>query len=89
MKPIKTATFRGVKYKIDFDPDAAGSCDSPKAPPDREMCIHESIKNDQKSLYYITHEALHALFWQRGEDDIVEASQDLARFLWRIGWRLK
>ncbi|MCP4566794.1 MAG: hypothetical protein GY841_04345 [FCB group bacterium] len=89
MKPIKTATFRGVKYKIDFDAESAGSCDPPNRPPDRELCVSEPIGNNQKTLYYMTHEALHALFWQRDEDDIVEAAQDLSRFLWRAGWRLK
>ena len=89
MKPIKSATFRGVKYKIDMDAQCSGSCDPPHKPPERELCIFEPIENSQRSLYILIHESMHALFWHLPEEDVVQRAQDMARFLWRAGWRLK
>ena len=89
MKPIKTATFNSVKYKIDLDAQCSCSCDPPHKPPDREICIYEPIKNDQNTLYLMIHEAMHALFWHLPEEDVIIRSKDMARFLWRAGWRLK
>lgn len=33
------------------------------------------------------HEGLHASMWDVGEDAVTETARDIARFLWRLGWR--
>ncbi len=42
---------------------------------------------DMQELEIIIHEFLHGADWTKDEEWIVSASTDLAKFLWRLGYR--
>ena len=42
---------------------------------------------DCQELEIIIHEFLHGADWSKDEEWIVETSEDLSRFLWRLGYR--
>ena len=77
--------FRIVHETIDgicLTPD-----DPDDPPPPREISIRDTITG-QRLLETLIHEALHA----EGEDSeewVTPAAANLARFLWRYGYRLK
>lgn len=84
---IKTVTMRGRKWKI--TPIAQngdlGACQAPNIP-DKEMDI--PIDGDTRDeLRVIIHECLHACLWDLDEEAVDETSTDIARLLWRLGWR--
>ena len=90
---VKTHVFMGRKYTIHFDqPDGScdnidGSCDQYKAGPEGlEMTILVDLMTFN-GLETTIHEALHACNWRKGEGDVTRAGNDIARFLWRLGWR--
>ena len=84
MKPVKTHTFKLGKYDI-LQEKVDGWCDDPREE-GLEMCIPEG--NDLFTLWTTLHEALHAEDIPKplldGERDI---SKEVARFLWRLGYR--
>ena len=82
-RPVKTATFSGKKYHItigEFD----GLCDTFKK--ERELIILTPI-NTRKGLETLIHESLHACNWHREEIFVESTARDVARFLWRLGFR--
>jgi len=40
-----------------------------------------------KDLDTIVHESLHACLWDLDEEAVAESAADVARLLWRVGWR--
>ena len=66
-------------------PGSAGECDGPK---DKKKQIR--IREDQRGLEHLDtllHEGLHACFWDFDESVVLESARDLARLLWRLGYR--
>lgn len=84
---IKTHKFNGVVYDIDTEEDPA-SCQEPK-PKRPSMYIPMDKNNGKRLLYLCVHEALHACNYKASEDRVENTSQDITRFLWRIGYRLR
>jgi hypothetical protein len=91
---IKTATFRGKRYRIVWKvpakhkvkgEDILGICDPPSQK-DKIICIMES-GNDKENFDTHIHEVLHAAFWDIDESVIEQASIDITDFLWRCGYR--
>ena len=92
---INTATFRGKRYRIiwripkrhkeEGKQDSLGVCESrdSKSPC---LCIQNG-QNELENLATHIHEALHASLWDLDEAAIQETADDLARFLWRCGYR--
>jgi len=85
---VKSATFNGVKYKIDMSQRIDGMCDSPKGggKPTLMIAVDPYTK---KELETIIHESLHACKWSKSEDDVRQTGEDVARLLWRLGYRRK
>jgi len=84
MSEIKTHTFCGKKYNItigEFD----GLCDTFSK--EREMIIMADLKT-RNGLETCIHEALHACDWNKEEILVAQTGKDIARFLWRLGYRL-
>jgi hypothetical protein len=85
---MKTATFRGTKYSVDLYGPIDGSCQSPKegGPPWLRICVP---LNERRGLITAIHEALHACSFLKGEEVVTETAEDIGRFLWRLGYRVK
>jgi len=85
MRPVRTHTFNGRKYKITVD-QLDGMCDTYKK--ERELVILADL-NTMAGLETATHEALHCCRWSASEDLVTMTAHDIARFLWRLGYRKK
>ena len=93
MSNIKTHTFNGTKYKINFVKSIEGvtnTKDIPKEPLDMDVLTGESFK----AFHSVFHESLEAsVFCDRCLHRLDGDSRtiDAARFIWRwlkmIGWR--
>lgn len=83
---IKSHTFRSKRWNIIESPsELGGECGAPHIK-GREMII--PINGDSKNdLDTIIHESLHACLWDLGEESVQESAEDIARIIWRLGWR--
>ena len=87
-KEVKTATFRLGKYHIDqIGEPLEGMCDVPNGHNRLRMMIPDG--QDLPSLSTIIHEAMHAegIPDRYLDGEFADASQRIAKFLWRLGWR--
>ena len=80
MSAIKTATFRGKRFRVSADRRLDG------------VVAHEEIMinaNLEPYDYLETaiHEGLHAALDDHSETVVAPAARDIARFLWRLGYR--
>ena len=62
-----------------------GHCDSPELP-NRTIKIDNRLKGEEK-LEVIVHELLHAAGWHIDEEFVEQFGIDVARVLWRLGYR--
>ena len=62
-----------------------GECDSP-AIKDKQIRIDAGLEGETK-LEVIVHELLHAGGWHRDEEYVDAEARDIARILWRLGYR--
>lgn len=83
---MKTARFRGVTYEVDIDSELHGVTINSDAPLVREIVVSAHLP-PRKYLDCLVHEGLHACFANASESEINAAATDLARFLWRAGFR--
>jgi len=80
---MKSHTFCGKTYQItigDFD----GLTDTFSK--EREMIIMADLET-RTGLETAIHEALHACDWNKTEILVGQTGKDIARFLWRLGYR--
>lgn len=78
----------GKNWRLSFKPlrKDDGYCD----PPDKcgkEIQVHSGLRGEQR-LRVLCHEITHAGNWHASEEWVDEFSADLARILWRVGYRL-
>ena len=85
MNNIKTHTLCGVTHDIELE-TKLGSCDQPTsgkptlyAPQDTGRPLLE--------LDLLIHESLHGCNWHASEARVNTTSTDIARLLWRVGYR--
>jgi len=83
MKKVRTHTFNNTKYHIILD-DLDGNCDTDN----KFWLIIERDLNTRIGLETAIHEALHACDWAAHENKVEMTAKDIARFLWRLGYRL-
>ena len=69
----------------DLPRGADGECDDPTTP-DKSIRVWEKLQGERQ-LAVTVHETLHAADWHKSEEWIEEVSNDLARILWRLGYR--
>ena len=80
---MKTHTFCGKTYQIDIGP-CDGLCNCYKL--EREIHIFKDLST-RAGFETAIHEALHACLWPASEARTEETAYDIARFLWRLGYR--
>jgi hypothetical protein len=85
---MKTHTFNGVKYNICFVEPIEGLTDDRTSDEPVNMLVLKG--NSIKALHSQLHEALHGIgvpdtFIHNKNGDYT--TYDVARFLWRNGWR--
>jgi len=89
MLPVRSATFMGKRYKISLDERLDGYADAPEfSNGKREVWINPDLF-DERRLDVIIHESLHACWPEAGENVVDRTARDIARFLWRLGYRTK
>jgi hypothetical protein len=62
-----------------------GECDAPTTK-GKKIKIRESLKGEIR-LDTIIHEQLHAADWTKDEEWVNDTATDIARNLWRLGYR--
>jgi len=83
---VLTHTFCGRKYHIDLD-ELDGLTDQQD---DGKQWLHILRGLDSRvGLETAVHEALHACDWKSREAEVASTAKDVARFLWRLGYRTK
>ena len=83
-----TATFNGKRYKVDVEPHD-GYCEHPDSKGLPRISFPYGLRNNRKSLDLMIHEMLHACNWYKKEETVDKTATDIARALWRMGWRLE
>lgn len=81
---IKTHTFNGRKYHIVIE-NLDGYTDTDNY----YWLIVRRDLDKLVGLETVIHEALHACSWKAKEENVTISAKDIARFLWRLGYRLK
>jgi hypothetical protein len=77
--------LRGRYWKIvrgKLDSQLDGLCDASN----RTITVRPSLCGERE-LEVMIHEMLHACHWDLGDEAITETSEDLARVLFRLGYR--
>jgi len=92
MKPVLTHTFAGRKYNIDLVDRIDGVTDIPGEPDTFDMLILTG--SDLKALHSAIHEGWEAIgkcdkCLHGYKDSDLPNSYDVARLVWRLGWRKK
>lgn len=62
-----------------------GFCQDPKTPR-KEIHIDSRLKG-QHQLEILLHEMMHACDWRADEEIITQQARDMARVLWKLGYR--
>ena len=77
--------LRDKYFRLDFErlpPNADGLCDFHG----RSIKVRKSLRGERQ-LEVIIHELLHGCHWDLDEVAITETAEDLARVLYRLGYR--
>jgi len=84
---VKTATFNGVNFDVEICEPLDGTCDYPRSskPAIRTMTPYRTCLE----LETIIHESLHAENWAVTEEVTTRSAHEIARLLWRLGYRRK
>lgn len=81
---IQTHTFNGKTYTITVE-KLDGMCDTYNK--ERELVILADL-NTRAGLETAIHESLHCCNWPASEESVTQTAYDIARFLWRLGYRI-
>lgn len=87
MRPVKTARLGGRRYRIHLDHRLDGSTDVPGAPENPFHLYVDTRLQGQALLETIIHEATHAVHPKLSEQWTTRIGRDVARLLWRLGYR--
>lgn len=74
-----------LRTNIGLSPEAKGDCDAPSVP-NKKIRVRASLRG-QKELEITIHEMLHACLWDLDEEAVYDSAEDIARALWRLGYR--
>ncbi|KKN65998.1 hypothetical protein LCGC14_0475900 [marine sediment metagenome] len=80
---VKTATLNKIVYGIAFCHDLDGMCEIDPGTTISIMARPFTLRE----LTIIIHECLHAEEWNKHEENVERASEEIARLLWRLGYR--
>jgi hypothetical protein len=62
-----------------------GDCDSPETP-GKEVRVSSALRGEER-LEVVIHELIHASGWHIDESYAEQFAADVARVLWRLGYR--
>lgn len=84
---MKAHVFRGRRYRVRVVNRLKDHADT-DAPdtPGKTIRLHSSLDGQQR-LQVLLDEGIHACLFDLDNEVVQEISEDLARFLWRDGWR--
>lgn len=86
---VKSVQMRGKRFKIvksgSISSDTRGFC-TDIGGPNRRICLDAKLHGEEELEVFI-HEFLHACFWDMDEAAVEESAEDIARALWRLGYR--
>jgi len=90
-RPVKTHTFRRRRWLVEDNvklPDGEfGMCEEPRLAGCEFRRIQIPIDGEElHELDTIIHESIHASC-ELDEQCVTESATDIARLLWRLGWR--
>lgn len=77
--------IRGKYYTFRFGRPQRG-CDGHADIRNKEIVVSTRLKGEHK-LEVIIHELLHFAHWDLDEEAVTDTAADIARVLWRLGWR--
>lgn len=80
--------FRRKRYRIRWVPSLGpklADCDAP-TDTDKEIRLEQGLRG-LNELTTVIHEGLHACLWDLDETAVEESASDIARLLWRLGYR--
>lgn len=86
-------TILGKRWELKFVdartmPDALGACESPDSPR-KEIRVRKNLRG-KEMLDVLIHEMLHASDWTKDElDYVAPVATNIAKVLWRLGYRRK
>lgn len=94
---VRTHKFNGVKYYIGVDEPYVGWCDRPNTPDPKEYpairlpngLAYGNSRKAKEDLWVLIHECLHAEDWDKSEERVDQVAGDIAKLLWRLGYRRK
>jgi len=86
MKPVKTHTFNGTKFRIYIRPPVDGLCD--QYPKEMALYVFQPLRS-KEGLITAIHEALHAENPNMQEESVERIGREIGTFLWRLGYRWK
>ena len=80
-------TIRGKRWTVKRRKikDCIGLCDAPSTV-NKAISVDPKIR-DEVELEVFIHEMIHAAHWDLAEDAVAETAADIARALWRLGYR--
>ena len=80
-------TILGKRWNLRFAPNMGdrGDCDPPTAT-NKEIRIASSLRCEER-LEVLIHEMVHAAGWHIDETFVEQFACDVARVLWRLGYR--
>ena len=85
MEKLKTHTFNGVQFDVDLAGPVDGLVDNPKG--GRPSMVICADLDTRRGLEACVHESLHACHFLKSEESVERTARDIARFLWRLGYR--
>lgn len=87
VRAVRSHTFNGRKFVIDAEGRIGGYTECPGAViVSPEIYIDDTLPG-MKHLEISVHESLHACFDAATEAQVQACGRDIARFLWRLGYR--
>jgi len=79
----------GKVWELRFVPrverGARGACDPPDKP-GKQIIVRDKLRGEER-LEVLVHEMVHAAGWHLDEDYVERFARDVARALWRLGYR--
>lgn len=87
---LRTHTFNGHKYVIRLYNDEIidGLCDNHRGDAEPTIRIFTDL-DSRTGLETCIHEAMHACNYMKSEEAVKVTAKDIARFLWRLGYRVR
>lgn len=80
MPKVKTHKFPTGVYRIHTD-GVDGYCDE-----NGEICVQPNLKPERELEVWV-HESIHAEFHEATEAKVTASAYNIARLLWRLGYR--